>query len=803
MRVFFLAFLHIAFASSASSVSAQSDTVDLAVLNDKTTRIVAPRPWKCSVHIPMTIISNDASFFEQRINDLGTLYGAAAQKIVGNCDTLQRISISGVTADVEIISGEAKKTEGWTLRLGQPNLSKDAAKITQAINSFGDLENMLDVFSPYRYVPGINRTSGYVAFANASRTAVQSLLSKDENFEQFVIDTVLHLDNDDASTEIQTALSIVRLYAPQKADHYARNVEHFKVRALRSAALEAAKEAIDGEDKIEARVSALHAHLAKRPPDPETILKIDSNLSSWFENTISAHEENNAGGYLNNVRAHIQLVESLGSPEVTTHLPEAQAAIETARYWFEALSEELLAEIYSDASAIIADTGASYRDVDLILETGLALHQEFQAHGFQQEANEILDLATSRIEQVISDGLDGYAEQIRSENMTLDKVTLYKQEAEVLYELSQDYPGFAEYVAAAEEGIELGQLQACAVVASEVETRSNRAATFLIGDRSLSLKSLACALYTNGHLLSEVLVERNQDGGSLTLLEANTNELTFEFVSSEDGSYFWGVDDAWEQELGRLVIPPPSGKPDRNGVTECDMLAGDPHDKTLPVDGVTLEEVGFEYDFDRAIEACIAAVEYNPDATRQVYQLARILEFLGDVESAAQYTEVAAQRKYAPAIHLQAFSILTYRDDDDAFFDAVDLLKVSSGLGYAPSRAELNELVPPGSNFYREIPPPSDTEIMKLIPDRECAGVQGFSQSCTSMTGVYSKSCFQISANEFSCELRFNRTCDHRGNPLIALFGEMAGSNLCPPVTNTVFLNFTKKDNFWSYKKAF
>lgn len=118
----------------------------------------------------MTIISNDASFFEQRINDLGTIYGAAAQRIVRDCDRLQRISISGVTADVEIIAGEAKKADGWTLRLDQPTLSKDAVKVTQTVNSFGDLDNMLEAFSPYRSVPGINKTSGYVAFANASRS---------------------------------------------------------------------------------------------------------------------------------------------------------------------------------------------------------------------------------------------------------------------------------------------------------------------------------------------------------------------------------------------------------------------------------------------------------------------------------------------------------------------------------------------------------------------------------------------------------------------------------------------------------
>lgn len=791
--------------SCLAAATASANTTDLAILNDQSAKITASKNWKCSTNISVTVEASDASFFEARLNDLGALYGAALSQLTTRCPKLGRVSIYGKTNSVEVVKGQSKKTDAWVLRLDQSNLTKDALRIPNRIKAFDDLTEMLDIYAPYRTVPGIDRTSGYTLFAQNSRAAVQSLLSDPALFNKFIESSTLENDEEKRRERINAALNIVKLYEPQVAQNLTQRVTQLQNATLRSAALRVLEQQTSQNAPINVAVADTHAHLSAKTPDTATLAEVDASLAAWVENRILAHEQANEGAYLDSARAHIEFVQHVSTPNIDGFLPETQTAVDTASFWFEALSEELLAVNVAEAKGLIETSGTSYQEIDLILETGLALHDEFLKYGFEAEANELLELAKSRIEQAIDNGLDVYKNQMLAENMTPERVAFYREDADLFYALSEDYPGFAAYVETIEEGVKLGQLQACAVVTNTVENRNNRQAITVVGGQSLPLKSLACALYSNGHLLTDVSIERDGRDGSITLLENNLDEVVFEITSTGEQNAFWGVSDAWDEEMGALIIPPPTGKPDRNGVTECDVLAGDPHDKTLPTKGIVLEEVGFDYDFDRAVEACIAAVEHDPDATRQVYQLARVLEFLGDAESAAHYAEVAAGRKYAPAIHLQAFSILTYRDDDDAFFDAVDLLKVSSSLGYGPSKTELNELMPPGVELFRERPPPSDNEILDAVGRKRCES-NIFAEACSTRTGVAKKSCFQTSENVFSCELVLYHKCSMRtgmdGDPLMQMFTGLM-TNSCSPTTDPMFMKLTKNGNKWTARKEF
>ncbi|WP_299829374.1 hypothetical protein [uncultured Roseobacter sp.] len=716
-----------------------------------------------------------------------------------------RVSVYGKVNSVEVIKGQSKKTDSWVLRLDHSNLTKDALRIRSRIKSFDDLTKLLEIYSPYRTIPGINKTSGYTLFAQNSRAAVQNLLSDPNIFEKFVESSTLNDSGEKRRERINAALSIVQLYEPQIAQNLSQRVSQIQSASLRAAALRVLEQETGKNATVKAVVAETHTHLTAKTPDTATIAEVDAMLAAWIEDRILTHEQTSEGAYLDSARAHMEFVENVSASDVDGLLPETQTAIDTASFWFEALSEELLAENVAEATGLIEASGSSYQEIDLILETGLALHDEFLKYGFEDEANELLELAKSRIKEAIDTGLDVYKDQMHVENMTLERVAFYKEEADLFYALSEDYPGFSAYVEAIEEGVKLGQLQACAVVANTVETPANRQAVTVVGGQSLPLKSLACALYSNGHLLKDVSIERGGRDGSITLLENNLDEVVFEITSTGDEKSFWGEADAWDEEMGALIIPPPTGKPDRNGVTECDVLAGDPHDKSLSTGGVVLEEVEFDYDFDRAAEACIAAVEYDPASTRQVYQLARVLEFMGDAESAAHYAEVAAERKYAPAIHLQAFSILTYRDDEDAFFDAVDLLKVSSSLGYGPSKTELNKLMPPGVELFRERPPPSDNEILDAVGRKRCES-NVFAEACSIRTGVAKKSCFQTSENVFSCELVLYHKCSMRtgmdGDPLMQMFTGLV-TNSCSPTTDPMFMKITKNGNKWTARKEF
>jgi hypothetical protein len=148
-------------------------------------------------------------------------------------------------------------------------------------------------------------------------------------------------------------------------------------------------------------VADMHAHLSAKTPDTATLAEIDTSLATWVENRILAHEQMKEGAYLDSARAHMAFAQNVSTSSIDGLLPETQTAVDTASFWFENLSEELLAENVAEAKDLIEPSGSSYQEIDLILETGLVLHEEFLRYGFDAEANELLELAKSRIEHAM------------------------------------------------------------------------------------------------------------------------------------------------------------------------------------------------------------------------------------------------------------------------------------------------------------------------------------------------------------------------------------------------------------------
>lgn len=778
---------------------------DLAAMQDQSAKISVSNSWKCAKSVKLTIEAAEAPFFETRLSDLGSLFGAALSKLSATCAKLEKVSIDGKVKQKKLIESEALKSNGWRLQLDHPNLTKEAMRIPEVVKGYGDLWRLRSMFAPYLEVAGIERTAGYSLFAQQSQNTVLALTSDGRNFQHFVEELTLEKDHKVALEKIEDALGIVQHFEPNAAVQLRQRVPVIQSAALRNVAMKELQKALVRGEPIAATASALFARLERKTPDQITVSEIDRQLATWIEAEILEHEKKAHETELEEARSHLSFLKGLDPLEIGSLLPESQTAVETASLWFEEVSSELLDENVKVARELILESGSSYEEADLILETGLVLFDEFSQHGFNEEAGELLDFAKLHLQAVIAKGLEPFAKSILAEHMTLERVAYWEDQTELFFNLSQDFPGFTRYVNAIEDGIQTGRDRVCKSIAQELETGRNRDVQIGVADEAMSLTAFTCNLYRNGHLLKEVSISLGGKSGRIELLQDGSDFVTFNISVVDERTQFRGESDDWDDTMGTLVIPPPSGKPDRNGVTECDLLAGDPNDEMLRVEGVNLELVDVDYDFDRAVEACIAAVEHDAAATRQVYQLARLLEFLGDTESAAYYAEIAAGREYAPAIHLQAFSILTNREDDDAFFDAVDLLKVSSELGYAPSKKELNEMLPPGVDLYREIPPPSDDEILAAVGRERCEANIAV-RVCSTRTGVARKNCFQTGEGTFSCELVLRHRCNVEtvldGDPLMRMFSGLAASG-CGPTTDTMFMKLTKRGNGWSARSEF
>ena len=235
-----------------------------------------------------------------------------------------------------------------------------------------------------------------------------------------------------------------------------------------------------------------------------------------------------------------------------------------------------------------------------------------------------------------------------------------------------------------------------------------------------------------------------------------------------------------KEYLADLIIPPASGEPDLNGVRECDLLAADSHDANKLGSGFDFEssDIDPKY-FDRAVDACIAAVENNPQDYRQSFQLGRLLWYAGDQEAANEYINIASAGGYAPATYYKAEIFLGTSSEPDAFIDALDMFEASGNGGYARGSAMVKELNPDGIEFYKEIPPPTGSELMGALRVKGLStpSLMGVSVS-TRVSSVRVKSCFQISATDFSCEYVKRSTCSANGansGGIAMLLGMMCG----------------------------
>ena len=92
-------------------------------------------------------------------------------------------------------------------------------------------------------------------------------------------------------------------------------------------------------------------------------------------------------------------------------------------------------------------------------------------------------------------------------------------------------------------------------------------------------------------------------------------------------------------------------------VTECDRLAAHPEDPYAVAPGRTRAEVLAVAD--RALAACQAAVEADPQNPRLRYQLARVYGYSGQGEKALPHRKAAVEADYPQALFVVGFLYLT------------------------------------------------------------------------------------------------------------------------------------------------
>jgi tetratricopeptide (TPR) repeat protein len=558
-------------------------------------------------------------------------------------------------------------------------------------------------------------------------------------------------------------------------------------------------------DIFEDTLERLSTKAASLPPNEQYADQLVARTKTWISEEISAYEGLMASGYLSDVAEKQKLVAALKKTRLPAPFDEAQAILETEASRISKESNLRLAELVTVAQSVITDSGESYVDLAEVVEETTSLSAEFQTQGFSREAETLLAFGMKHVDGLIALGLKELKSELTNTAMTREEISRYQSQANQFDALSQQFEAFDAYVIAIEDGIASGRKKEC--INQYQRATSGKTFQINIGDDAIELKELACQLYVNNHILQTVDHGGWLSSKSLTIDRWQGESEQFELQRLEDSDVYYGAkrlgdnpgDIAvadWQSYIRELVIPPPTGKPNARGVTECDKLAADPQDPNKVGAGIKLADQPAEFDFDRAIDACIAAIDYAPDQSRNYHQLARLLNFLGMVEEAKAYADIAVKAGYPPSYHLSA-EMKMMEEGDDAFFDAIDLLKLGAKAGHTASRTLLAELVPPGSNLFRPMPTPDDDTIVAAYGRSECTPSIFGMQTCIKITGVHSKNCFQISADEFSCELKLRFRCETRGERLFRAMVQAACSS-SNGVSDVQFRNLKKVgENRW------
>ena len=775
---------------------------DLAFLEDNSAKITILSGYRCSSRATLNVESATAAIFDAQVAYLGTLFGAALNNLLQSCPKLSSVTLRGRVGDIGWVDAEASAAQGWQMVMELPKLEQAATTIPDKIRGFGDLPDLSAIYKPFRAVPGVADTRAFRTFASFAESTVLGIAGNGPAFDAFAREKLDKMPDEKAAAEIEKALEVVEIYDRTAARVLRMRFARLRQDIMRAEWTDVLSRALTPDASVADAAGKVGAQLGRRPVADSDLQFLDDRLASWIEGRLQRHDAGNPGDGLADLAKDRGMAEDLAKTRVPEGMARTRATVEEAGLAYSEFLDQALPEQMSAAQAVIDETGTGFADVDLVVETGLALSDEFRSHGFDEIADALADYAGERGARLIAEGLPGYRAELDAREMNRDGIASVQAEIAAFEELSADFTGFAAYAEAAEAALVSGRARACAGHAGAVKDGDR--IVIDTGDAARPLPAFACALYHNDHILAGFELTPDESALlSIDTADQGLAEFTLADLGPTDGGQLYGAGtDAdgmdWGDTIAALIIPPPSGEPDRNGVTECDLLAGDPADPKQPGPGVNLETVPVEYDFDRAIDACIAAVEYDPGATRQVYQLGRVLDFLGDSENAQHYVDAAAERDYPPALHLKATQTLMTQEGDDAFFDAIDLYKEAAKLGFAPARTELDELMPPGTELYREIPEPTDQEVMGAVKTTICEGFAGLG-ACVHRTGVASKKCFQVAADAFSCEIVLNQRCEMKmGNdPLMRMLSDMTAAS-CPRRTDPLFMRMTKSGSGWT-----
>lgn len=789
-------------------------------------KLTIDQNYKCSSQAKIKIITLSADYFDQDAQIIQKLVINTAGTISAwECPKMAKIEFTGITDGVIVFRADANKSDKWKMQSYPPPLEGLALIYSNLDPNFHYLSTFDNSLEKYIKVNGMEKTYQFKAYMKQIKRLLSIIDGNVEAFKSFINQSWKNYDNiESAVAYYNSIMQAIKEHVPEQFPLY--NTAY--IGTFSSLAVQSIIE--NNQFDVEKTINST-AQLIKKFSSQEFQSSSDQYLASWIEEEVAYYRDTLSEAPLYEVADASNFIASFpDNPTNLTFLEKANPQISTAPNKIMPLIEQRLRELESLAKDVVKESGQKYTEVETVLETGFSLAEEFEDAGFNDQSQRIVIETFEYIDNLLASDLASYKKELESLEFKDELVGSLEEQARTFKELSNSFKGFEEYQKATEETLKNVERVNCEKLLKEVNIHPENFGTLIsVGKKQLKLVDLASRLNEENHRITEfyksdgskyfVLGIREENGDiNQFYLEPDTtssnNALKVIERLNSEAKAIAIKDSEWREYIEPLIQLPPTGIPNNEGIRESDKLAADPNDPKKLAAGVDFNSEDYNPDnFDRAVEACIAAVENAPNDSRQQFQLGRVLWHIGEEDLANKYIELAAKANYAAALYYKAQALLISSEDDDrAFVDALDLYERAGKMGYKPGSAMAKELTPEGGAFFKEMSPPTGRDLIPILKKRRNYKKAGASLSLLgaqvdmSIKNVRIIEAFQIAERTFSCEYKEILDCGVKStglfvkenDPFLGLMSK-AFQYDCNNV-GTGFGTFRKqKDGSWLY----
>ncbi|MGH1432548.1 MAG: tetratricopeptide repeat protein [Neptuniibacter sp.] len=746
--------------------------------------------YSCAEEAAINIRSSSAGYYDQAAEILQRKIAATVSGILSfECPQISTIYLKGYAENTLVFQGDAKKKERWAIQTEPAPLERIALFISLQEPNFTLLGSLYDQLKPYKNVEGILTSYQFDTYEKQIHRVMSVVDGDTEAFQDYLKQSNGIESFDEALSHYTDILSLIEHYSPDQYPDYKKAYDDV-VSDLKNEFWAARVDTLLSDDIPVSQVILKAKDLALSSNSEDFQKYVDSYLSNWIK-----EEEDFIASYITEsplyeIEWSSEFLTGFPLQYPTGQFPLLSAQLEETANNLPPLINERLSSLEQLAVDTIQESGSSESEIEEILETGFSLASEFDEAGFADIGQNLLSATVNYINKTLDSDFDNFKTELKSIDLDAENTSALQQQLLVYQELSANFTSYAPYVEAIQSVLNSSKDSICANILEDAGAWSRDGSKNIVfSGEPKNLTDFACELYENGHTITELSwIWWAPQTYFLTIRDAEGLESRFELegdklVFAENLSIVKRLSDEssdseeisrenWEKYIAKLILPPPSGRPDENGVRECDRLAADPFDPNKRAQGIDFSsdkfgegEDDFE-NFDRAIDACIAAVEDDSSDIVQLYQLGRLFWYSGEPDTAKEYIDEAAET-YPPAKYYQAQILLATSEEQNDFVDALDWLEEAGKAGYTRAYDMIKELNPDGIDIYKEIPAPTGKEIIETFAEtRKSVSVFGIT-SYASITGVEVKDCFQTSATDFACEYKKELRCGMSGGGLL------------------------------------